>query len=176
MFICSPVSAEPETFHGNVRVVAPSAEQKAPRRLQGIVKKEGGKWQMAFTSVAPPTTNQPTVEVDRVNRKVTLINEETSQRTELDFNHLETARWSEIPQDAESMGAFFLIGDALKQKARFIRNTRFQNHAVQEYSFSEGAGSFGRLFYSVEFGIPLKLDVFGAGGTHTLITIENVRR
>lgn len=174
---CPPANAEPEAFRGEVRIVSPSLDLKAPRRLQGGIVKEGGKWRL---NTAPggqqSASGEIAFEVDKANRKAERINRETGSRTALDFGRLETVKWSEIPQAGDSLAAFFTVGSALKQKAHFIRNTTFQRHPVQEYSFTEDKETFGRLFYSVEYGIPLKIDVFGARGTHALIVVENVRR
>lgn len=174
----SPAVGEPTNLHGTVRVNAADLAQHSVRHFRGEVVKEGGKWRLSYALIGSQNPAEPkpdTVEVDKINRRATFFEANANQARMLDFGQLEQTRWSEIPSRPEALGTFLLLGDQVKQKARFLRNTTFNGHPVQEYSFVEDKDFFGRLFVSVEYGIPLKLDVFGPNGVHSLVVVENVQ-
>lgn len=175
MLSVEPVAiAAPDAFKAELRIIAPIPGDSTAQHLPGTIIRQNSKWSLSFGIVsqqATATSLLKAVEVDMPLRRVALSDPGTGVQ-DLDFERLGQAKFSEFATKLEALGGFVLVGDRLKQEARFVRNGIYQGQKIQVYSFKESKDVFGQIFYSPELGIPLKIDTYDAGkGQRTFIEV-----
>lgn len=172
----SPANAASDGFKAELRIIAPLPGDLPAQWIPGTISHQDGKWSLAFGIVSGQATSSMslmTVEVDAVARKAFLSDSGRAIHQDLDFERLSQANFSEFAAKPEVLGGLVLVGDRLAQKARYVRDGIFDGRKIKVYSFRESKDVFGQIFFSPEYGIPLKVDTYDAvKGQRTFVEVD----
>lgn len=132
----------------------------AGERLPGTYQHQGSQHKFSYSTSSSGKQATTTIEIDTAAKTAVVTDSSQETPRKLDYARLQSAKFSAMATVPESLGGLVFVGDRLKAQAKFLRNGTYAGQPVQVYSFVEDATYFGQIFYSVTYGVPVRLDVF----------------
>ena len=146
--------------------------------LPGTITGKNGVWQLTYglydPGATPSALSTVSIRVDIPEESAVVSTTQSAAQQAVGGSQLLGSPFSLYARKPTALAALPLVSLFIGSRAQFIRYGVYEGRTVKVYAFHEKGGAYGQIFYSPEFGLPLKVDTFDpVREVRTIVKIED---